>query len=230
MLCNTISTRPASTARPMMLAPRGPPNISGKRVRISMRTLWSFRRRFSGGGAGRPVVARFAAQALHGVGQGGEDGGQVLAHPLLAPRQVDDEGAAADPGQGAAEHGHWGVFQALQSHGLGDAGHLPFYHGESGFRRHVARAETRPTGGEYQVQGVAVGPGAQARRYFVDFVRHHLVAHGAGADAAQHLLDGGAAGIAALPPRTLIADREDAGPDLHLKSSRPALPPASAPS
>src|SRR3989304_5017353 len=104
MSCRWMETPPASTARLMMASSNGPRNMPGNRVRTSMRMT-----RLPASPllptSGR-VLTRFAAQELQGVGQDGQDDGEVLAHAAGAARQVDDEGAAADAGDGTAEHGH----------------------------------------------------------------------------------------------------------------------------
>ena len=108
------------------------------------------------------AVGAFAAlQELDGVGQGGQDGLQVLADGLGAAGQVDDEGGAADAGDGPREHGVGRDLQAGGAHGLGQAGGLAVDDVAGGLGGHVAGGKAGAAGGQHQVQARLVGPGRE---------------------------------------------------------------------
>ena len=104
------------------------------------------------------MLGALAAQQVERVGKDRQDHREVLADAFGAAGEVDDQGAAADAGDGAAEHRHRSVLEAFGAHGFGEAGHFVVKHFARGLRRDVARAEAGAAGGDDEVELVVVGP------------------------------------------------------------------------
>src|SRR4030043_260803 len=113
-----IFTMLRSAARLTMLSLKGPWNMAGNRVRISMRIS-------SSSPAAFPFLCLSALrslspQGLHGVRQGWHYRLQTLPNRLGAAGQVDDESPLACARHRTAEHGVGRFLEALRPHHLGE--------------------------------------------------------------------------------------------------------------
>jgi len=85
-------------------------------------------------------VGLAAGGDVEGVGEQREDGLEALACTALAAGEIDDEGCAAETGDGAGEPGEAVLLRALGAHGLGQAGDFAVDDAEGGFGGAVAGA------------------------------------------------------------------------------------------
>src|SRR5690606_29632545 len=150
-----------------------------------------------------------AAEQLYRVLEERLEHGQSVADAVQAPRQIDDEGAAADPGDAAREPGVRRRGGAPGADRLGNARRIPLEDRARRFRRDVAFGEAGAARGDDDIGDVAVGPRGESRGDLGGVIGYNGVGGGHVTAPDRPLGDGVAAPIFARPPRDSVRDGEN---------------------
>jgi len=120
------------------------------------------------------AIGLVAQEFFKGMGQGGQNHGQVFADAFGAAGQIDDQSALTHTDHGARDHGMGSFFQACGPHGFGHAGHFEIDDGPHGLGRDIRGAQAGAAGGDDQIKMFLVHPleqsldngGGMVRDYF----------------------------------------------------------------
>src|SRR5690606_7561654 len=104
-----------------------------------------------------------AAEQLDRMTEERLENGQSITNAARAPREIDDEGTAADPGNAAGQPCVRRSGGASGANRLGDARRLALEDRPRRLGRDVPRSETRSARRDDDVSDVAVGPGGESR-------------------------------------------------------------------
>ena len=138
-----------------------------------------------------------------------EDGGQAFLRAATAPRQIDDEGRSAHPGDSAGEPRVGVALGAEGAHGLRQAGSFTVKDAAGSFRGHVARAQAGSADGEDE-GWVVVGQLFQHGENHVFVVGKQQCADlGIGPLLAQQGDRGGAGGVLHEAAGAAVGDGQD---------------------
>ena len=137
---------------------------------------------------------------------------EAVAHASRAPRKVDDQAAATEPGFTSGEHGHWSRGETGAAERFRHADRRPIDHGACGLGRLVPRREAGASGGEDDVEVAGVRPGQESGNNCGRAVRNH----GSTRNLVPGLLapgaDEGSATVLRFAPGATIAHRQDTHP------------------
>jgi hypothetical protein len=148
-------------------------------------------------------------EQTYGVRQRASYRGEVFDRTSRASRQIDYQRPPAYAAHGARERRKRRGIQAAQSHQLRKAGSFALYHRASGFGRVVARGESRPACGQYQIYLSSIGKTSKARSDPFAVIRYYFLSDDLAAEFFYLCSDCGAGLIDAFAARAGIAYGEN---------------------
>jgi hypothetical protein len=94
----------------------------------------------------------------------GTEHSQSIPHAARTSGKIDHQRLSADARPTPREHRRWQTFRPPRADGLGNPRRLPLKDGSHRLRRHVARSEAGPPGGDDDIERAAVRPSDQRAR------------------------------------------------------------------
>lgn len=159
------------------------------------------------------AVGGVALEFVDGVGDGGPDGFEVFYGTGGAAGEIQNQGAIANPTDGAGEHGEGSFGKTGGTHGLAESGDDAIENLQGRLRGNVAGREPGAAGGEDEIGFAGVRPLLEGTGDEWLLVGDH--GRGGDFDAAfnEPMRQRRTALVDALTARALVADGEDHGAD-----------------